>query len=282
MKDVIISNKKHLQKLKQIIKKQGKEKFHVLVDFDRTLTKAFVNGEKFPSLMAILRDGNYLTKNYAKKANALFDKYHPIEIHPHIPDNKKIKKMKEWWTTHFKLLIKSGLNKEDLKQVSRSSKVQLRKGTEEFLKFLHKNNIPLVILSSSGAGDIIPMFLKRKGLLYDNIHIISNFFEYDKKGKVTRIIPPIIHCMNKAEIAVKNYSNIFNQIRNRKNVLLLGDGIGDIGMIKGFDYNNLINIGFLNENVKENLKYFKKNFDIVLLNDTNMAYINKLLKEIIT
>ena len=40
MKDIIISNK-NLEKIKQNIKQQGKNKLHILADFDRTLTKTF-------------------------------------------------------------------------------------------------------------------------------------------------------------------------------------------------------------------------------------------------
>ena len=61
----------------------------------------------------------------------------------------------------------------------------------------------------------------------------------------------------------------------------MGDGIGDIDMIKGFDYENIIKVGFLNKNVKENLKRYKNNFDIVILNDSDLFYVNKLLKELI-
>ena len=64
-------------------------------------------------------------------------------------------------------------------------------------------------------------------------------------------------------------------------MILLGDNLEDIGMIEGFDYENLIKIGFLNENVEENLLEFKKNFDAIILNDGEMDFVNKLLKEII-
>ncbi|MBU1349747.1 hypothetical protein KJ978_03455, partial [Patescibacteria group bacterium] len=47
-----------------------------------------------------------------------------------------------------------------------------------------------------------------------------------------------------------------------------------------FDYDNLIKIGFLNENVKENLEEYKKNYDVVILNDGSMEYVNDLLNEI--
>jgi hypothetical protein len=61
----------------------------------------------------------------------------------------------------------------------------------------------------------------------------------------------------------------------------LGDGVNDIDMIEGFDYDNLIKIGFLNENVEENLPEVKKNFDVIILNDGNMDFVNNLLKEIV-
>jgi hypothetical protein len=50
-------------------------------------------------------------------------------------------------------------------------------------------------------------------------------------------------------------------------------------MVEGFDYKNLLKIGFLNEAVEENLENFKKTFDVVLLGDPGMEYINNLLHE---
>jgi 5'-nucleotidase len=52
-------------------------------------------------------------------------------------------------------------------------------------------------------------------------------------------------------------------------------------MVKGFDYNHLIKIGFLNEEINNNLKDYKKNFDILILNDSKMDYVTSLIKEII-
>ncbi len=62
---------------------------------------------------------------------------------------------------------------------------------------------------------------------------------------------------------------------------MLGDNLEDIGMVDGFEYDNLLKIGFLNENIEENLENYKKAFDIVILNDGSMEFVNNLLKEII-
>ncbi len=281
-KDIVISNPRRLDKIKRKILKGGKENLHVLSDFDRTLTCAFVGGEKVPSLISVLRSsGEYLGEDYAEKANALYKKYHPIEINTKLSIKEKKKAMKEWWQTHFELLIKSGLNKKHLEEVVKSPKIKFRKGAFELFDFLNNNKVPLVIMSSSGlGGDIIASVLERARKLYPNIHIISNSFVWDKNGNAVKVKKPIIHTLNKDEATIKNLS-FFPKIKSRKNVLLLGDNIEDIGMVKGFKYDNLIQIGFLNENIAENLCDYKKTYDILVLNDSSMDYINSLLKEII-
>jgi len=276
MKNVIIPNKKELEKAKKSILKAGAEKLHVLADFDRTLTTAGV-----PSIMSILRDGTYLTSDYAPRARELYEKYHPIEIDPDIPLEEKKKAMQEWWTIHFDLLIKSGLEKTDLIRVVESDKIKFREGFGDFIDFLKAKDIPLIIMSSSGLGrEVISMCLEKNKKLYNNIYIISNSFQWDENGKIIKIQEPIIHVMNKDETSVKNFP-VFEKIKDRKNVLLLGDSIGDIGMIKGFEYENLIKVGFLNENMEKNLEEYKKNYDVIVPGDYSMDFINKLLKETI-
>ena len=51
-------------------------------------------------------------------------------------------------------------------------------------------------------------------------------------------------------------------------------------MIRGFEYDNLIKIGFFNYSDEENLDDYKKAYDVLILNDGNMDYINNLLKKI--
>ena len=265
-----------MEKKKRILK-AGVGKFHVLADFDLTLTKANIDGIKTQSIMKYLRNGNYLTSDYAKKANELFDRYHPYEIDSRISHEEKMAKMKEWWTTHFKLLIDSGLDKKTLDRFVQDVKLEFREGTKEFLEFLDKHNIPLMIISSSGLGSVIPMYLKREGMLYDNISVVANLFEFNEKGIVTKVKEPIIHSFNKSEVTL-NHLPIYRELLKRKNVLLLGDSLGDLGMIEGFDYENLLTIGFLNENVENNLETYKKKFDVVIPNDGSFEFVNDFVK----
>lgn len=199
----IISNLKNLKQLKSKIKKDGFQNLHILSDFDGTLTYGTVDGIKTPSIISMLRDGNYLTKDYAKKAHALFDKYHPIEKDLEISPKEKKKLMRKWWETHNKLLIKSGLSKSDLKNIVKNGLVKFRKGIPEFLDFLYKHKIPLIILSSSGCGEAIQLFFKKIDKDYSNIFYITNKFNWDKKGKAISVKEPIIHCANKDETILK-------------------------------------------------------------------------------
>lgn len=280
MENIIITNKKELEKKVKRISQQGKERFHVVSDFDRTLTRAFVNDQKVRSIISVLRDGDYLTPEYRERAQELAKHYGSIEEDPSVSYEEKKKAMLEWWTKHFDLLIKTGLSKSDLERVVKERKVKLRVGVRGLIKTLNQYEIPLVIMSSSGLGDAIPMYLKENRLLFKNIHIITNFYIWDKDGRAMDIRKPIIHSMNKDETSLRNFP-FYNQIKSRKNVLLLGNNLGDLGMVEGFPYDGLIKIGFLNEDVEENIETFRQAYDIVVLNDGNMGYVNRLVRRII-
>ena len=280
-KNVIISKPELFEKIKHNFKLSGANKFHVVADFDRTLTQAFVNGEKIPSLMYLLREENILGDTYTKRAQEYYEKYYPIELDPNYPIEKKKKMMQEWWEKIFDLLIESKLNIQDIERVIKNDHLQLRGGTTQFLNFLKEKNIPLIIISSNGLGDeSISAYLENRGKLYKNIHIVSNSFEWDNEGYAKGIKKPIIHVMNKDETSLSEFP-FFREIKDRKNVLLLGDSLGDVGMVSGFKYKNLIKVGFLNEEIDKNLEKYKENFDVVILNDSDMSYVNEMMKEII-
>lgn len=280
MQNIIITNQDNLEQAKEKIRQDGMEKLQVVSDFDKTLTSCFINGKKIASLISILRDEHYLTSDYSAKAQALYDKYHPVETDPNIPFEEKKMLMREWWTVHYDLLVKSGLHKKDLEKAVQSENLKLRSGAGKFFDFLHSHNIPLLILSAAGLGaETISLYLQKYNKLYDNVQIISNAFIFNEDGLVVGVKEPIVHTFNKDYTTVKQYP-IFEKLKERKNIILLGDSLGDADMMNGFEYDAIIKIGFLNENGADAaaMQSFREKFDIVILNDEQMDYINELMK----
>ena len=52
-------------------------------------------------------------------------------------------------------------------------------------------------------------------------------------------------------------------------------------MAEGFNFYNIIKIGFLNDLNETPIEEFKKHFDVVILNDPDMNYVNNLIRDII-
>lgn len=278
--NVFISNPERFERVKDEMIEDGLGSIHILADFDKTLTKQFISGKEVPSLISVLRDYNYLTPDYPEKAQALYNKYHAIEIDNNIPKEERVAAMHEWWSKHYQLLIESRLNKKDIASAVQSGHVEFRDGVLDFFDFLKEKNVPLVIISSAGLGkEAIEMYIKNAGKLYDNVHIVSNEFEWDAGGYMVKVKEPIIHAMNKNETTLQEFT-FFEEIKDRKNVVLIGDSLDDLGMVEGFEYKNLLSVGFLNKKVEENLENYKKIFDAVITGDADFSFINNLLNKI--
>jgi len=267
-------------KLKNI-KKDNISNLHIISDFDKTLNKLNLKSGKFKSVISIIRDGNYLENNYSIKANNLYNYYHAFEIDEDISFEDKFNKMEEWWTKHIKLLSESKMHKDVIVDILSKDTIQLREGVSDFLNLLYTNDISLLIFSS-GLGDIITGFLNNKKLLFSNTHVVSNFFDWDENGFCRPMYKDnkVIHLLNKNETVLKKY-NYFEKIKFKKNIILLGDSLEDLNMSKGFNYNNLISIGFLNENINKRLQSYINNFDIVIVNDGSFEQVLEVINFII-
>ena len=280
MSTILIANQKTFdQKLQNIIA-WWPEHFHVIADFDRTMTKAFAQWKPTVSLITRLQNG-FFPPEYADKSNAIFDKYHPIEIDTTIPLDEKKKAMVNRRNEQFNLMLGYGLTRKMIEDAMGSEDTNFRAGCGDMFDLLKKHAIPLLILSASWLGyDSIYYCLKHENKLYDNIDIISNDFVRDEEGKAIGVREPIIHSFNKDETVVKNFP-IYEDIKDRKNILLIGDGLWDAHMADGFDYENIIKIWFLNDDTPENRKKFQEKYDLIILNDGPMDEVNNLLMKII-
>jgi cytosolic 5'-nucleotidase 3 len=276
--NIIIKDLNRLEEIKKQMQQDGVEKLHIIADFDKTLTKAFVEGQASPSAIAQIRQGNYLPEEYSRRAHELFDTYHPIEVSTELEQSYKNEKMNEWWRKHFDLLIEYKISKQILNTVVKSKSLEFRTGALEFIDTLDKHSIPLVIMSA-GLGDMIVGYLEQEGRMYDNVKVVSNFFEFDQEGFVLKPTEPIIHSLNKHEVVLHSFP-FYKELEHRQNVLLLGDNLDDIGMIEGFDYKNLIKIGFLNDDVEKRLEFYNKVYDVIITDDGDMSEVQKLIEEL--
>ncbi len=280
LENVVIKDKEGLFEKIQNMKKEGLDNLYVISDFEKTFNKELVNERKFKSPVSLIRDGGYLENNYPERSYALYDKYNPIEVDFSIPLQIRKEKMYEWCSTHIKLMSECKMNKKVIEEIIKEEGFKLREYLDIFLKELFQSRIPLIIFSS-GIGDIIDLYLKEKNLLYSNISVISNYYQWDENGFAKPYYKgnKIIHCLNKEDTEIKDTPS-YNLVKDRKNVIVIGDSLEDSKMAINFKYNNIISIGFLNSDIEEKLEIYKNTFDIVITKDGSFKQILELLNEL--
>lgn len=281
MNNIVIKNNNKIKNFIYIIKKDWLKSLHIVSDFDWTMTKSFINWEKKPSIISVLRSEWYLWGDYSKKAYELFDYYNPIEINPDIDILEKSIKMTEWRKKHLDLMVISGLHKKDIEKVANSWVIKLREGVKDFLYKTYNKNIPFIILSANWLWwDSIRNYMKYEKSLFKNIEIVSNNFIWDENGNATWYDDRVIHTFNKWEVSLKNFPEIYKKIENRKNVILLWDSLWDINMADWFDYENILKIWFYNEEDEKGLEKYKELYDVVIIWDSDFSYINSLFDKL--
>lgn len=128
--------------------------------------------------------------------------------------------------------------------------------------------------------DVIEEILIAEKLYHSNMHVVSNKMIFNPEtGICDEFAEPLIHIFNKSEVAIKE-SYYHKTIEDRKNVILLGDSIGDLKMSSGVKHDVCLNIGFLNYDNDEVLKIYLEKFDIVVTGDGPMEVANMILRAI--
>ena len=229
------------------------ENLYVISDFDSTIT----TGESYGSLDVITKSG-LLGDEYFRRYIELKEKYKGRE-----DETKDAFFRRELWikfmSEYIQMLKDFDLTEYLLESIIKNSNIRIRKEYDVFIKYLNKNHIPLIILSS-GLGNSIEIFLKINKLYYDNIYVISNFVTFDKYGKIIDVPKEVITPVTKNE--VKFDKDIKKLILNRNNKLVFGDIPNDIGMSMINKDDNTLTIAFCNfKKYKEKLC---KKFDIVV------------------
>lgn len=256
---IYINNQNKLNNFKET------KNFYVITDFDRTLTSK----DSEPSMGIVPQ---FLGGECLKERTKIFEYYRPLELDYTIKEREKQKIMKEWANKSFTLLSKY-LTQDIIYKALENANIHFREGAKDFLIKMRDMNIPVIIMSS-GVGNILKAFLEKEGCLFDNIEIVSNFFEF-QDGKAHIDLENIMATLNKEYNKISEGIRI--KIQNKEKVLLFGDLIEDIKMANKEKLSNTITFGFLDANVEQNLQAYKDNFDAVLTDDNNFNDVIKIL-----
>ena len=231
------------------------DNLYVVADFDRTITKG-----NSKTSWSILANSDLVPKEYALERQELYDIYRPIEIDEHLDLETKSAKVKEWFQKHIELFVKYHTSEEVFEKAATDLRVmEFRNGAKEFVEFLHEHNIPLIIISA-GIGNFIESFFKHNDCYLDNVYISSNKIIF-KDGKANGVDKNIIHSLNKNEVSLPD--DIHEKVKNRSNVILLGDQVSDLNMVDKSLHESVITIGFLTDETHEKDRMMKDNFDMV-------------------
>lgn len=163
-----------------------------------------------------------------------------------------------------------------IKQAVKQADFQLRCGAREVLLHAQQQAIPILVFSAGLADVIEEVLIQNLGSLARSTQIIGNRMLWDpSSGVICGFSEPTIHGFN------KNQSHVPHR-PNRPHEILLGDSIGDVTMCDGAPNppSLVLKVGFLNNNVDENLERYKEIYDILILNDGDMSPVTSILHAI--
>uniref|UniRef100_A0A2I3TQI6 5'-nucleotidase n=1 Tax=Pan troglodytes TaxID=9598 RepID=A0A2I3TQI6_PANTR len=271
---VLMRQPGRVQEIVGALRKGGGDRLQVISDFDMTLSRFAYNGKRCPSSYNILDNSKIISEECRKELTALLHHYYPIEIDPHRTVKEKLPHMQDPVSQKTQKTTQIG-NKEQ--QIPPSL---FREGYKTFFNTLYHNNIPLFIFSA-GIGDILEEIIRQMKVFHPNIHIVSNYMDFNEDGFLQGFKGQLIHTYNKNSSACEN-SGYFQQLEGKTNVILLGDSIGDLTMADGVPgVQNILKIGFLNDKVEERRERYMDSYDIVLEKDETLDVVNGLLQHIL-
>jgi cytosolic 5'-nucleotidase 3 len=277
---VYIKNNEELEEKIKFFIDGGPNNFHVISDFDHTLTPLYHKGEKTTPVPGLLRDKGYFNPEYKKRSDIVAK----VNLTTDFESNKhRAEVMISWWEQEFSLLKKYGCREKAIELLVVGKHIISRPGCDEFYSLLKKNDIPLLVFSA-GIANIIDHYYKDRNDIPKKTHILSNHIYFDENGNMEDYTKgeDIIHPYNKGEISIHDTTH-FDHISRRENVIVMGDIIADTKMGQYLDATqNSIKIGFYNSlGSRDSIGKYMVAFDVVLAYDASMNYVNELIEKIV-
>lgn len=279
------------EKVKKFIK--APKNIAIITDFDFTLTKKYHHDSNCYSSYCVLEFSDHISDNFRKINQDLFQKYAKFENDLTLDFHTRDELVKTWFRDNLDLIVDEKLIKENFQAMvlKAEKKFFYRYGILELFDLVHTHNIPIFIISG-GIYEIIEESLKIILPYFQElvdkklIHILSNKFTYDQNGKISGYEEPFVYTFNKGEILKKIYHE-YNLAEG--NLIVMGDHLNDTDTIRHIDYNEEIKIGFINyfedsltEQQIKMIEAYQLKYDVCLINDGNLTFINNLIKQILS
>lgn len=246
------------------IKNDGPSNLRVFSDFDRTLSTNWTqDGNPAPGSCSIFCEWDPIREKLDKWNRH----YVQIEFDHSLTTEEKMPIMEEWWRKSHEEIARGKITKKDISKLIDKSQLILKYGAETFFNVLKVNKIPLIIFSA-GIAQVIEMVLQKSGESQDlpDHEIIANFAKIDQNDIICDFQDPLIHSFNKTSPETrKAFKSKIDKSSDRKNILVLGDSVGDANMADGLSSGEVLKIGFLNDPQPEKTEQYSEVFDIVVM-----------------
>jgi 5'-nucleotidase len=248
-----------VQKKLQTIIRAGKEKLHVVADFDRTLTKSKNDLGESVTSWAMLE--KHLPFSAQQDCLNLFKKYRPMEI----AGKMTLQDAVFWWEEVIRIMIRNKIKWLDVAR-DVEKRMPRRAGTHELFDTCEKHKIPLIIISA-GVRDVIELWCQKLDFKPDLI--LSTDLIFDEEGYLAGWKKEtLVHALNKKEQGHKELMKI-RQIR--PNTILLGDSMDDAAMVETAD--NVLKIMVSEETDRERAL---TKFDLCVKGNSLLPVVNLL------
>ena len=293
----IIKNENFEIKKENFIKNSNKTNTLILTDFDYTFSKRFnkqTNEQLYSTYDFIDQSNLGKTINLTERNGELRKKYLPYETDVTLELNERISMIKEWFIKALYLYMECKFTYKDLETMieeglNKENKFSFKDDFVEYFEKLIQLDFPIIIMSG-GIKEIIDILLKKYIKNYEELKnnnkiiILANYFYFNKESGIVEDfdLENLIFTFNKS-ISVKNLIN--SKFKNIQYIILLGDHLNDIDMVKDINITkeNILSIGFINtkstisDEEKANLiSLYKKVYDVNILNDSYRDIIKLL------
>ena len=267
----------------------GSKNLQIVTDFDFTLTKFHMeNGTRAFSCHKCLEEAEgVLNEDYVVRARELAAKYYPLEIQPGLEKKLRIQYMEEWVEKAHDALVSSGLTERDFKKAVQNAittkNILLRSRCQELFKVAEDRKIPVLVFSAGIANvleEVLSVGVYNGGVVSPNVRVASNKMRF-RDGILDGFEGNVFHVFNKSATSLPLHTPDYKDVVNRRNVLLLGDSLGDLIMSDGLAADEVLRIGFLSDRV-ERLPTYLNEFDLVILGDPDLGVPLNILEMIVS